>query len=228
MIRAVLSIGGILVAVWILVTCFSYTTAPITTIMPGLNRSVARTVGIMSGNSPENGNAPGAISPGQPHSGPATPGNAGYPASSPAGADNAPSPTGNSTAEAEIISPDSTAHLNSAHIHDIDQPTPAWAAPSGDGSQAFNPNPQAFVPPSPLPAHPRWTWDVGNREFADVIVTHVDADMVTITSNSGPAQIDIALLPTEIRRELNYDPVLAAQATAARKAQAAPVTTSSP
>jgi hypothetical protein len=129
--------------------------------------------------------------------------------------------------EPEIIGPDSTAHLNPAHIHDVAQPTPGWAAPSGDGAQAFNPDPAAFVPPNPLPAHPHWTWDVGNREFTNVVVTRVDADMVTIAADSGTAQIDIALLPAETRRELHYDPVLAGQAAAARKSQAA-VTTSTP
>ncbi len=62
---------------------------------------------------------------------------------------------------------------------------------------------------------------MGNREFTNVVVLRDDADMVTISADSGAAQIDIALLPAEIRRELSYDPVLAGQAAAARRAHAA-------
>jgi hypothetical protein len=231
MLRAVLSLVGILASVAALVWCFGYTTPQVTSILPVLNRSVAHTVELMQHNSsPEDREANG-VGPG------GTPASSSAPANpSTASTANAPTPppaapsTPASTPEppeAEIIGPDSTAHLNPDHIRDINQPTPGWTAPSGDGAQGFNPNPAAFVPPHPLPSHPHWTWDVGNREFTNVVVTRVDADIVTIAADSGAAQIDIALLPGEIQHELHYDPVFAAEAAAARKNQAAAVTAGS-
>ncbi|HEX4139191.1 MAG TPA: hypothetical protein VHY09_02510 [Candidatus Methylacidiphilales bacterium] len=230
MVRAVLSIVGIVATIGVLIWCFGVTTPQVTGVMPGLNRSVAHTVGLMQRtstlddrDSAGNASGPASAPPGSapaPQNGPSgPPGNAAY---SPPG--TAPAPRRSD--EAEIISPDSTAYLNPAHVHDINEPESAWAPPTGDLSGAFNPNPPGFAAPHPLPAHPHWTWDIGNREFNDVVVTRVDADRVTIAADSGMAQIDIALLPGEIRRELNYDPVLADQAAAARRAQAANVTTS--
>jgi hypothetical protein len=224
MLRAVLSIVGILATVAVLLWCFGITVPQITSITPGLNRSVMRTVGLMQGNVTENGREPaggGGSTPAPAGSAPApqntasvAPGNA-PPPSPDATPGEAPAPARSD--EPEIIGPDSTAHLNPAHTHDVQQPGSPWAPPTNDGSQAFNPNPPSFVAPNPLPAQPHWTWDVGNREFTNVVVTRVDADLVTIASDSGVAQIDIALLPVEIRRELNYDSALANQAAAARK-----------
>ena len=219
----------------VLIWCFGITVPQITSIEPGLNRSVMRTVGLMQGGVSENGREPAGGAAG---STPAPAGAAPAPqntASEPSGSapSTTPGATPSSTStpgrsdEPEIIGPDSTAHLNPAHIHDVDQPGPAWSPPSSDSSQAFNPNPPSFVAPNPLPAHPHWTWDVGNREFTNVVVTHVDADLVTIAADSGTAQIDIALLPGETRRELHYDSVLASQAAAARK-EAAGLTKSNP
>lgn len=229
MVRAVLSLVGILATVWVIALCFGYTTPNVTTLVPGLNRSAMHAASLMQGSATENGREPaedGAdAAPGRPHAGPGSPAQS-QPSST--GLPPQPGAAAPHADEAEIISPDSTAHLNSAHIHEIEQPTPAWAAPSGDNAQAFNPNPQAFVPPNPLPTHPHWTWDVGNREFTNVVVTRVDADLVTIASDTGTAQIDIALLPGEIRQELHYDPVLAAEAAASRKTQATAATTSGP
>ena len=229
MVRAVLSLVGILATVWVIAMCFGYTTPQVTSLIPSLNRSALHAADLMRGSVSENGRGPaedGADSaPGRPHAAPGTPAQS---PPSPTGLPEQPGAAAPHSDEAEIISPDSTAHLNSAHIHEIEQPTPAWAAASGDNAQGFNPNPQAFVAPNPLPAHPHWIWDVGNREFTDVVVTRVDADLVTIASDTGAAQIDIALLPGEIRQELHYDPVLAAEAAAARKSQATAATTGGP
>ncbi len=233
MARAVLSIVGILATVAVLLWCFGFTMPQITSVLPGVNRSVAHTVSLMSGGTTGNNREPSddstASTPASASSGPA-------PENPPTGTtDNStpPSPDGTQppiprSNEAEIISPETTAHLNAAHIHGLGQTPTDFAAPDDDRAQAFNPNPAAFVPPSPLPAHPHWTWDVGNREFTNVVVTHVDADIVAIASDSGTAQIDIALLPLETRLELHYDSVLAAQAAAARRIHAAAVPTSRP
>jgi hypothetical protein len=232
MLRAVLSIAGIVATIAVLIWCFGITVPQITSITPGLNRSVMRTVGLMQGNVTENGRepaggggdggggsapAPGGAAPAPQNGANESPGSA--PSTTPdTTPGQAPAPSPSRSDQPEIIGPDSTAHLNPAHIHDVQQPGSAWAPPSTDASQAFNPNPPAFAAPNPLPAHPHWTWDVGNREFTNVVVTRVDADLVTIAADSGVAQIDIALLPVEIRRELNYDSALANQAAAARKA----------
>ena len=49
MVRAVLSIVGILVTVAVLAWCFGVTMPQVTTSLPALNRSVAHTVGLMQG-----------------------------------------------------------------------------------------------------------------------------------------------------------------------------------
>jgi len=194
MVRAVLSIVGIVATVAVLAWCFGITMPQVTTSLPAINRSVARTVGLMQSGASENGREPAGG-----HSSPAS-----APGQNPETYVPSPAtPAPDHSDAPEIIGPDSTAHLNPAHIRDVDQP-------------GFPANPPGFVAPDPLPAHPHWAWDIGNREFTNVVVTHVDADLVTITSDSGPAQIDIALLPLEIRRELNYDPALAAQAAVHR------------
>jgi hypothetical protein len=104
--------------------------------------------------------------------------------------------------------------LNPDHIRDVNK------SGTADGESPATNHP-GFVPPNPLPAHPHWTWEVQSSEFNNVVVTHVDADLVTITSDSGTTQIDIGLLPPEIRQELHYDPLLAAEAAAARRNAAA-------
>jgi hypothetical protein len=204
MVRAVLSIVGILATVAVMMWCFGITVPQVTTNMPALNHSVARTVGLMQGGASENGRTPADAGPGAANApAPATPA---APSGAPPFLPNVPLPAPAAAPrpdQPEIITPYSGDHLNPTHIQGIEPTALAWTAPQ------------------PLPAHRNWTWDVGNREFTNVVITHVDADLVNITSDSGTAQIDIALLPPEIRRELNYDPALAEQAAAARSAQAA-------
>jgi hypothetical protein len=214
MVRTVLSIVGIVATIGVIVYWFGFTMPQMTATMPGIRQSALHAAALEQshGNMPEPDDQ---SAPGAPASGGAPHGNSpsGSPVPAPAAA---PSPSVPSD-QPEIISPDTAAHLNPVHIHEVDQPgTPA------DGLSASNPNPAAFVPPIPLPAHPQWTWDVGTREFTNVVITRVDADVVTINSDSGPAQIDIALLPAELQHALNYNATLAAQAAAARKNQPAP------
>jgi hypothetical protein len=202
MVRAVLSIVGILATVAVLVWCFGITVPQVTTLTPGLNRSVAHTVALMQGSVTENGRTP-ADSGAEPAAAPTTgPANAPAPApdSVPVRPDSTPAPSPNhGPDQPEIISPYTSAHIDPSH------------------TRVPEPSALAWVAPNPLPAHKHWTWDVGNREFTNVVVTHVDADVVTIASDSGPSQIEIALLPPDVRRELNYDPSIAEQAAAARK-----------
>ncbi len=137
MARAVLSIVGIVATIAVLIWCFGITMPQVTTNLPALNRSVMRTVGLMSGGASENGRGPAennaGSSPAPAQSGPA-PGNSSSPpanstASSPPGSPHTPSAAPTHSDEAEIISPDSTAYLNSAHIHGIDQPRPPGFRP---------------------------------------------------------------------------------------------------
>lgn len=77
-----------------------------------------------------------------------------------------------------------------------------------------------FMPPSPLPAQTNWTWITSDGQtFNNVIVTKVEADCVTILHHDGGARIEIAKLPADIQQKLNYDPLLAAEATAKRSVE---------
>ncbi len=123
-----------------------------------------------------------------------------------------------SSTHAVVISPGNTNFLNPDHIRPVTPYVPPAVSP---GQTAPTTSTSVFVPPNPLPAHPHWTWDIQNREFVNVVVTKVEADLVTINCDSGPTKIDISLLPPEIQKELNYDPEMAAKASAARDAEAA-------
>jgi hypothetical protein len=223
MARAMLSIVGLLVTAALLVYLFFGWEVPgITTVTPGMEQSARNTALLEQRTAADYARGPDIDTPGGPSGGSApanAPATAVTPGAAPGPDDASPdaAPRVVRSDTPEIISPDSTAHLNSAHIANVDQPTPAWATPGSNGTNSFDPNPAAFVAPTPLPAHPQWTWEVGNREFNNVVVTRVDADMVAITSDSGPTQIDIALLSADLQRQLNYSPTLAAEAAAARK-----------
>src|ERR1700761_7999810 len=118
MVRAVLSIAGIVATIAVLIWCFGITVPQVTSTLPAVNRSVAHTVALMQGSATENGRepadegggsapAPGGAAPDTANPSPAsvTPRNT-VPA--PSAAVSAP----NRTDQPEIISPDSTAHLN--------------------------------------------------------------------------------------------------------------------
>jgi hypothetical protein len=216
MVRAVLSLVGILAVGWVMLMLFGYTTPQVTESMPALNRSVLHTVELETSTATENGREPTSISAPSAPTVPAPASSDNSSASLPPQALEIASDSG-----AEVISPSSTSHLNPDHIRDVNKSATA------DGESPATNRP-AFVPPNPLPAHPHWTWEVQSSEFNNVVVTHVDADLVTITSDSGTTQIDIGLLPPEIRQELHYDPLLAAEAAAARKNAAAATNAATP
>jgi len=111
----------------------------------------------------------------------------------------------------EYINPAPGTPIHSSHIVDVAQP-----------SASDHPNAQIFVPPNPLPSQTAWVWTTSDgRTFRNVVVEKVEADRVTIFHDQGSAVIDINLLPDEIQGRLNYNPQLAAQASAARSAAAA-------
>jgi len=80
--------------------------------------------------------------------------------------------------------------------------------------------PHIFTPPHPLPTQANWTWTATDgKVYKNVIVTKVEADCVTVLDDEGGARVDIATLPPEIQKLLNYDPDLA-KAAADNRAQA--------
>jgi len=142
----------------------------------------------------------------------------------------APSPSPSVPAPAttdEIISPDSTNYINPDHVRPVQQPgeapaptnAPATNAPSTNApatNAADTTGPKVFIPPDPLPARPNWTWTVSGKDYANVVITKVEADFVSITYDLGSGRIDISLLPPDIQKLLNYNPDLAAQAAIER------------
>lgn len=79
---------------------------------------------------------------------------------------------------------------------------------------------KTFVPPSPLPSQPNWTWTTSDgKTYKNVVITKVEADCVTILHADGGARINIATLPPDIQKQLNYDPDLAAEASSKRTEQ---------
>jgi hypothetical protein len=117
-------------------------------------------------------------------------------------------------APSEYVNPSPGAFPGSAHVTDV---------PQSDVPQANVPaaNQRTFTPPATLPAQPNWTWTTtdGQHVYKNVVVCKVEADCVTILDDDGGARIDIASLPLEIQKQLNYDPDLAAEATTNRQQQ---------
>ena len=75
----------------------------------------------------------------------------------------------------------------------------------------------AFHPPDPLPARDNWTWStLDGKTYQNVVVAKVEPDCVTILHHDGGARIDMANLPPDIQKQLNYDPSLAESASQER------------
>ena len=113
-------------------------------------------------------------------------------------------------AEAEYINPSTTTFTSTAHVRDVPQ-----TDDSAQGSVG------GFTPPTTLPSQPNWTWATtdGRHVYRNVVVCKVEADCVTILDDDGGARVAIADLPTDIQKQLNYDPDLAAAASAERQRQ---------
>ena len=121
----------------------------------------------------------------------------------------------------EYITPTTAKFVPNDHVADVAQPAPHQESASIDPTVADRP----FVPPSPLPAQENWTWITSDgRTFKYVVVQRVEADIVTISHNQGNSVINIADLPSDIQKQLNYDPAQATAAAAARKMVVQPVT----
>ena len=67
-----------------------------------------------------------------------------------------------------------------------------------------------WTPPAVIPAQPNWTWTTDDKTYQNVVITKIDAANVTITHSLGVTQLDIATLPADIQKQLNYDPTAAA------------------
>ena len=213
MVRAVFSLVGILAVVWIIVTCYGYTTPQVTTMMPALNRSVARTVALMSGGSTGTNQDLNATVPEQPHPGPAAGKcpffNARQRGLFPAGLSQLLGARTQFQQRGGNHQPRLHRALES-RAHSRGRPAgkrlglrlPATARRLSTRTRPHSSR------PSPCPRIRAGRGTSATASSTTWSSPHVDADMVTITADSGPAQIDIALLPLEIRQELHYDPVL--------------------
>jgi thiol-disulfide isomerase/thioredoxin len=94
--------------------------------------------------------------------------------------------------------------------------TPAATAPSSVSMPSPSPDPiKLWAPPDVMPAQPNWTWETSDgKTFQNVVVTKIEAETVTITHEMGAAHIPITLLPSDIQKQLNYDPHAASQPVA--------------
>jgi hypothetical protein len=77
-----------------------------------------------------------------------------------------------------------------------------------------------WTPPTEFPAQPHWTWTSGDKTYQDVVISNIDSQTVTITHSMGVTHLDIATLPPEIQKQLNYDPDMAAAAKAEAQREA--------
>jgi len=92
-----------------------------------------------------------------------------------------------------------------------------WAQVAALWTPAKPAAPRSFFPPVPLPQQANWTWTTSDgHTYRNVVIQKVEADCVTILDYDGGARIDISTLPVDIQNQLNYDPELAAEASAKR------------
>jgi hypothetical protein len=80
-----------------------------------------------------------------------------------------------------------------------------------------------FVAPFPIPAKPNWNWQVGDRQYQNVVITKIEADVVHITYDGGLGTVNTADLPPDIQKQINYNPTLAKKAAEDRMANQAQV-----
>lgn len=70
----------------------------------------------------------------------------------------------------------------------------------------------AWIPPSPTPAQPNWTWTTTTGQtYKRVKVVKMDPQSVTIIHQDGGATIPMDTLPPDLQKLFNYDPAAAAQ-----------------
>jgi hypothetical protein len=86
-------------------------------------------------------------------------------------------------------------------------PAPAWATDSPPVAIR-----QPWAPPDVMPAQPNWTWTtLDGNTYQNVVVTKIEPDTVSIMHSQGVAHISIDMLPLDIQKKLNYDPVAFAE-----------------
>lgn len=95
-------------------------------------------------------------------------------------------------------------------------PAPAAAVTPAASAPAAQSSPDTVKPWAPtdmLPSQPNWTWEtLDGRTYQNVVVTKIEPDTIAITHSLGVAHIPINLLPSDIRKKLNYVPHAASQA----------------
>jgi hypothetical protein len=127
----------------------------------------------------------------------------------------APTPPSPPSPDATVAAPISPAL--SSRDAPVTTPTSQTPPPSPDAAtanvvtaQQTSTGPLTFIPPHPLPAQANWTWTAtGGKVYKNVVITKVEADCVTVIDDEGGARIDIATLPPDIQKLLNYDPATA-------------------
>jgi thiol-disulfide isomerase/thioredoxin len=93
-------------------------------------------------------------------------------------------------------------------------PTPAPAPVSAVPAPPPPPT-KPWAPPDVMPAQPNWTWTTSDgTTYQNVVVTKINPNTVVIMHSMGVAHIPINLLPSDIQKQLNYDPHAASQLTA--------------
>jgi thiol-disulfide isomerase/thioredoxin len=93
----------------------------------------------------------------------------------------------------------------------VTKPPPASDATSSDESTSDSPD---WSPPAVIPAHDGWTWTTPDKIYKNVKITKIEADCVTITHQDGTAVVQTWTLPSDIQKQLNYDPAAATAASA--------------
>jgi hypothetical protein len=114
----------------------------------------------------------------------------------------------NSNQAVAATSPDQnpTSNPNSAPASPGTSPGSTDASINTAVAQPF----KKWTPPAILPAQPHWTWTTDDKTYQDVVINTIESDTVTITHSLGVTQLDIATLPADIQKQLNYDPAVAA------------------
>jgi len=106
--------------------------------------------------------------------------------------------------------PPPAATTTTAQVTAIPAPVAPTPPPSPAHAVVESTGPLVFIPPNPLPAQPNWTWmTTDGKVYKNVVIKMVEADCVTVIDEDGGGRIEIALLPPDIQKLLNYNPALA-------------------
>jgi hypothetical protein len=105
-------------------------------------------------------------------------------------------------------------------------PASSYAPPPNAVTPSASPVPTddaalaAWRPPAVVPSRLNWNLSTTTgTTYQNIRITQVDADCITILSDSGTSIIPMASLPLSLRQQLNYDPAAAAEAAARRQQQ---------